>query len=47
MIATGISGNIIEHPISDGKLNVPVNFEWFEASKKSMRSGRRAHRGHL
>lgn len=37
MIATGISGNIIEHPISDGKLNVPVNFEWFEASKKRMR----------
>lgn len=37
MIATGISGNIIERPISDGKLNVPVNFEWFEASKKRMR----------
>ena len=37
MIATGISGNIIEHPISDGKLNVPANFEWFEASKKRMR----------
>ncbi|NMM94784.1 urease accessory protein UreE [Bifidobacterium oedipodis] len=36
MIATTISGNIISAPVADGKLNVPVDFEWFEASKKRM-----------
>ena len=36
MIATTITGNIISHPISDGKLNVPIAFEWFETDKKRM-----------
>lgn len=37
MIANRISGNIISDTFSDGKLNVPIEFEWFEADKKRMR----------
>ncbi len=37
MIANRISGNIISDSFSDGKLNVPIEFEWFETDKKRMR----------
>lgn len=37
MIANRISGNIISDIFADGKLNVPIEFEWFEADKKRMR----------
>jgi urease accessory protein len=36
MIANRISGNIISDSFSDGKLNVPIEFEWFETDKKRM-----------
>jgi urease accessory protein len=36
MIAERISGNIISKPPTDGKLNVPIDFEWFETDKKRM-----------
>lgn len=36
MIADHISGNVITGPKAAGKLDVPVDFEWFEASKKRM-----------
>lgn len=37
MIANRISGNIISDAFTDGKLNVPIEFEWFETDKKRMR----------
>ncbi|OXM99668.1 urease accessory protein UreE [Bifidobacterium vansinderenii] len=36
MIADHITGNIIENPPKDGKLSVPIDFEWFETDKKRM-----------
>ncbi|PJM72471.1 urease accessory protein UreE [Bifidobacterium primatium] len=36
MIADHISGNIIENPPKDGKLSVPITFDWFETDKKRM-----------
>ncbi|WP_236023751.1 urease accessory protein UreE [Bifidobacterium miconis] len=37
MIAKEITGNIIEQQYDDGKLNVPIAFDWFETDKKRMR----------
>ena len=37
MIAKEITGNIISQHYSDGKLNVPIAFDWFETDKKRMR----------
>ncbi|KAB7789936.1 urease accessory protein UreE [Bifidobacterium leontopitheci] len=37
MIAKEITGNIIDNPPNDGKLSVPIEFDWFETDKKRMR----------
>lgn len=37
MIAKEITGNIIKQHYDDGKLNVPITFDWFETDKKRMR----------
>ncbi|NMN01075.1 urease accessory protein UreE [Bifidobacterium sp. DSM 109958] len=36
MIAKEITGNVISQTYGDGKLNVPIAFEWFETSKKRL-----------
>lgn len=37
MIAKEITGNVISQHYDDGKLNVPIEFDWFETDKKRMR----------
>ncbi|WP_055428078.1 urease accessory protein UreE [Bifidobacterium aesculapii] len=37
MIAKEITGNVISQRYDDGKLNVPIEFDWFETDKKRMR----------
>ena len=36
MIATSVSGNIIDSPVHDGRLAVPIDFDWFETDKRRM-----------
>lgn len=36
MIANTITGNIISQHYDDGKLEVPIAFDWFETNKKRM-----------